>query len=121
MGWSSDLESGGTRFDSRLPQVTFWSGRGHFFVNFGMSWEVSGSGLGTFLDRFGKVLGKTSDRVEQTKFSKMSGSIFPESGRFRIAFLAYPRTTNIKNIKFQFYRIFRIFVYKGSAAWAEPY
>ena len=36
--------------------VTFWSGRGHFFVKFGMSWDVSGSGLGTFLDRFGKDL-----------------------------------------------------------------
>ena len=35
--------------------VTFWSGRGHFFailIFFGMSWEVSGSGLGMFLDRF---------------------------------------------------------------------
>ena len=77
---------GGTRFDSRGAQVTFlgrvgkvfswifthvgacwgtllrevgvtfWSGRGHFLVVFGMSWEVSGSGLGMFLDRFGKVL-----------------------------------------------------------------
>ena len=36
--------------------VTFWSGRGNFFVIFGMSWEVSGSGLGTSLDRFWKVL-----------------------------------------------------------------
>ena len=36
--------------------VTFWLGRGHFFVIFGMSWEVSGSGLGTLLDRFWKVL-----------------------------------------------------------------
>ena len=107
---------GGTRFDSRGAQVTFlgrvgkasswifihvgacwgtllrevgvtfWSGRGHFFVIFGMSWEVSGSGLGTFLDRFGKVLRKMSDRVQKLKFSKMAGSIFPESGRFRIAF-----------------------------------
>ena len=77
---------GGTRFDSRGAQVTFlgrvgkvfslifthvgacwgtllrevgvtfWSGRGHFFVIFGMSWEVSGSGLGMFLDRCWKVL-----------------------------------------------------------------
>ena len=38
--------------------VTFWSGRGHFFIIFGMSWEVPGSGLGMFLDRFGKVLKK---------------------------------------------------------------
>ena len=39
--------------------VTFWSGWGHFFVIFGMSWEVSGSGPGTFLDRFWKVLKKS--------------------------------------------------------------
>ena len=32
--------------------------RGHFFVNFGMSWDVSGSGLGTFSDGFGMVLKK---------------------------------------------------------------
>ena len=54
--------------------------RGHFFVNFGMSWDVSGSGLGMFSDRFGMVLEKMSDGVENVKFSKMSGSISPESG-----------------------------------------
>ena len=32
--------------------------RGHCFVNFGMSWDVSGSGLGTFSDGFGVVLKK---------------------------------------------------------------
>ena len=70
----------------------FWSGRGHFFVIFGKSWEDSGSGLGTFLDICWKVLKKMSDGVPKLKFSKMAGSIFPESGRFRISFLAYPRT-----------------------------
>ena len=98
MRWSSDpvgRTGGGTRFDSRLAQVTFlghvgmvgcwifthvgacrgtllggvgvtfWSGRGNFFVIFGMSWEVSGSGLGTFLDRFGKVLEKIPDDVKK--------------------------------------------------------
>ena len=64
MEWSRDLESGGGGFDSRLPEVTFWSGRGHFFVILGMSWDVSGSGLGTFLDRFGKVLENMSDGSE---------------------------------------------------------
>ena len=59
---------------------TFWSGRGHFLVNFGMSWDVSGSGLGMFLDRFGMVLEKMSDGVGKSKFSDLSGSIFPESG-----------------------------------------
>ena len=32
--------------------------RGHFFVNFGMSWDLSRSGLGTFSDGFGMVLKK---------------------------------------------------------------
>ena len=78
--------------------VTFWSGWGHFFVISGMSWEVSGSGPGTFLDRFWKVLKKMSDGVRKLTFSKMAGSIFPESGRFRIAFLAYPRSKNKRKI-----------------------
>ena len=29
--------------------------QGHFFINFGMSWNVSGDGLGTFSDGFGMV------------------------------------------------------------------
>ena len=45
-----------------------------------MSWDVSGSGLGTFSDGFGMVLEKMSDGVEQFQISKMVGSIFPESG-----------------------------------------
>ena len=115
---------GGTRFDSRGAQVLFWgrvgkvfswifthvgacggtllgrvgvifwSGRGYFFVSFGMSWEVSGSGLGMFLDRFWKVLKKMSDGVRKLKFSKMTGSISPESGRFKIVFLTYPWSKN---------------------------
>ena len=93
MEWSRDLESGGGGFDSRLPEVTFWSGRGHLFVMFGMSWDVAGSGLGMFLDRFGKVLEKMSDGVRKSKFSKLTGSIFPELGRFKIDLLAYPRPT----------------------------
>ena len=65
--------------------------RGHFIVDLGMSWDVSGIGLGTFSDGFGMVLEKICGEVEKTKFSKMAGSIFPESGCSRIAFLAYPR------------------------------
>ena len=65
--------------------------RGHFFVKFGMSWDVSGSGQGTFLDGFWMVLEKMSDEVGKCQISKMFGSMFPESGRSRIAFLAYPR------------------------------
>ena len=47
------------------PKVILGSFRGHFFVNFGMSWDVSGSGLGTFSNRFGMVLEKMSDGVEK--------------------------------------------------------
>ena len=63
MEWSRDLESVGGGFDSRLPEVTFWTGRGHVFEIVRMSWEVSGRGEGTFLDRFGKVLEKMTDGV----------------------------------------------------------
>ena len=47
------------------PKVISGSFRGHFFVNFGMSWDVSGSGLGTFLDRFGMVWENMSDGFEK--------------------------------------------------------
>ena len=99
--WASDRGLGGRvgRSPVRFPAPR-GSVRGHFFVIFGMSWEVSGSGLGMFLDRFGKVLGKMSDGVRKLKFSKMAGSIFPESGRFRIAFLTYPRSNIIKKNPF---------------------
>ena len=96
MGRRVDLEAGGGRFDSRRAQVTFfghvgrvflwiftyvgtcwghffgrvgdtfWSGRGHFFVKSWVAWDVSGSGLG-FSDRFGRVLGRMSDGVEQNE------------------------------------------------------
>ena len=49
-------------------------------MNFGMSWDVSGSGLGMFLDGFGMVLEKMSGEVGKSKLSKLTGSIFPESG-----------------------------------------
>ena len=54
---------------------TCWSGRGHFFEIFGISWDVSGSGLGTFLDRFGKVFENMTDEVEKSRFSKMSRKV----------------------------------------------
>ena len=86
--------------------------RGHFFIDFGMSWDVSGSGLGTVSDGFGMVLKKMSDGVEHVgwgrtkmKILKMTGSIFAESGRSRITFLASPRPKISKNRKFQMYRI----------------
>ena len=75
-----------------------------------MSWDVSGSGLGTFWDGFGKVLEKMSDGVQKTKISKMSGSIFPELGRVRIAFLKYPGPTISTFQNFSFTVIFGIFI-----------
>ena len=45
--------------------------RGHFFINFGMSWDVSGSGLGTFSDGFGMVLEKMSDEVRRGRKIKI--------------------------------------------------
>ena len=68
------------------PKVISGSFRDHFFDNFGMSWDVSGSGLGTFSDGFGMVLKNKSGGVEKDKnvqkykFSKMARSIFPGSG-----------------------------------------
>ena len=64
-----------------------------------MSWDVSGSGLGMFLDRFGMVLEKMSDEVGKSKFSDLSGSIFPESGRSKQLFLAGSRTKIPQHIK----------------------
>ena len=96
MGWASDRGSGGRRFDSRLPDG-FDSGlpgvgSGSLFRRFwdvlGCVWEWFGDVFGWVWDGFEKI----SDEVGKSKFSKMSGSLFPESGRFRIAFLAYPRT-----------------------------
>ena len=92
VGWSSDLESGGRRFDSRLPE-------GHFgvtFSNFGMSWDLSRSGLGKLSDGFRMVLKKMLGGVKRLTFSKLAGSICPASGYTQIACLAYPRPKNYK-------------------------
>ena len=59
---------------------TFWSGRGHFFVIFGMSWDVSGSGLGMFLDRFGMVLKKCPTRLKNQSFQICPGVFFLSRG-----------------------------------------
>ena len=73
VGWSSDLESGGRGFDSRLPEGHFGV---TFFVNFGMSWDVSGSGLGTFADGFGMVLEKMSHWGRKMKLFKNDREYF---------------------------------------------
>ena len=66
---------------------TFERGWGHFLVGsgslfeiFGMSWDVSGSGLGTFLDWFGKVLENMSGEVEKIKIFKNAREYFSQVG-----------------------------------------
>ena len=109
MVWASDRGLGGRvgRSPVRFPAPR-GSVRGHFFVNFGMSWDVSGSGLGTFSDRFGMVLEKMSDGFEKYTFSKMPGSIFPESGYLKLTCLGYPRPKNIESLENDFLPYFCI-------------
>ena len=128
MDWSVDLvwrSGGGTRFDSRGAQVTFlghvgkafswifthmlacrvtlWRhfliGSGSLFRDFwealGSVWEWSGDIFRHMLEGFEKM----SDGVRKLTFPESDGSIFPELGRFRIAFLTYPRSKHIKETK----------------------
>ncbi len=69
--------------------VTFWMGQDNCFVNFGMSWDVSGSGVVPFSAGFGRASRKSYGEVGKSGFSTMSGSIVPESGHSQISFLAY--------------------------------
>ena len=87
------------------PRRSFWD---NWFVNFGMSSDVSGSGLGMFSDRFGMVLEKLSHGIEKLKFPKMTGSIFPESGYLKITCLGYPRPKNIESLENNFLPYFCI-------------
>ena len=59
---------------------TFWSSRGQIFVKFGMSWDVSGSGLGTFSDGFGRVWGKMFEGSKNNIFQKCPGVCSPSRG-----------------------------------------
>ena len=52
MGWSSDLESGGRGFDSRLPEGYFGIISGSLFRRF---WDVLGCVWEWFRDVFGWV------------------------------------------------------------------
>ena len=76
---------------------TFGSGSDHFGVELvslfdeiwevlGCVWEWSGDVFGWVWEGFGKM----SDGVRKSKFSKLTGSMFHESGRFRIAVLTDP-------------------------------
>ena len=71
MVWPSDRGLGGRvgRSPVRFPAPRR-SVRGHFFVNFGMSWDVSGSGLGMFSDGLGMVLKKCQMGSKKTTFQK---------------------------------------------------
>ena len=80
MGWSSDSESRGTRFDSRLAQVTFGSLFGHVGVTFshflghvgrclGILWGCFWIGLGWFREKVPK-------RSKNRNFQKCPGVIF---------------------------------------------
>ena len=69
MGWSSDLESGGREFDSRLPEghsgVTFSSILGCLRMCLGVVWERFRMGLGWFQK-------KSRAGSKKCNFSKMA-------------------------------------------------
>ena len=67
-----------------FPKVVSGSLFRHLFINFGMSWDVFGSGLGTFPDGFGMVLEKMSGGVETRKFKKKCREYFSCVGRTQI-------------------------------------
>jgi len=73
-----------------------------------------------FLDRFGMVLEKMSDEVGKSKFSILSGSIFPESGRSEQLFLAGSRTQIPKNRKIGFLNIFAYIPYIQNSRYTAP-
>ena len=77
-----DLESGGGGFDSCLPEVSSGSLFRDFSDVLGSVWE----GVGDIFRQVCEGFAKISDGVRTSKFSEMTGSVFPESGRFRIAF-----------------------------------
>ena len=66
-GWVLGLGIGRSWVRFPAPRTSFW---GNVFVNFGMSWDVSGIGLETFSDGFGMVLEKMSDGDENENFQK---------------------------------------------------
>ena len=79
MGWSQTWNREVAGSIPGSPKVISGSFRGHFFVNFGMSWDVSGSGLGTFSDGFGMVL-KNIGRGQTMEKIKNAREYVPESG-----------------------------------------
>ena len=88
MGWSSDSGCQGSGFDSRHVQVTFWTLFGHVGVTFSHFFGHVGMCLGSVfghvrmgLGGFREKVPKMSENVEKYKFSDLTGSNFPASGR----------------------------------------
>ena len=86
--------------------------RGHFFVNFGMSWDVSGSGLGTFSDGFGMVLKKVSDGVK--KNIKHDREYFSCIGLFKNNMFSRSPANNIEILKNVILPYFTVYFYIGA-------
>ena len=80
MGWSSDLESGGRRFDSQLPEGRFGVTCSSILDVLECVWEWSGDAL----DGFGMVSTKMVDGVEITKTQKLTETYVHE---FRFFFV----------------------------------
>ena len=79
-----------------------------------MSWDVFGSTLGMFSDRFGRVLIKSSENIEKYKSSDLSGSMFPASGCSKQLLLSGHWTKISENCKNRFCLFFYIFFYINS-------
>ena len=77
---------------------------GHFLVGSGSLvhdfWDMLGCVWEYFGDAFGWIWDGFVENYDEARksvfFTNMFGSIFPESGRFRITLLAYPRTKKHK-------------------------
>ena len=95
MEWSRDLESGGGGFDPRIPEVASGSLFRDFSDVLGSVWDGLGDLFGQVWEGFGKKRMMGLKIKKKTK--QLLGVFFPESGRFRIAFLTYRRSKNIKN------------------------
>ena len=84
MGWSPDLESGGSRFDSRLPEGHFGVISGSLFRQFwdvlGCVWEWFGDVFGWVWDGFGKNVG----RGRKMKIFKNGREYFSGVGALKI-------------------------------------
>ena len=106
MGWSPDLESGGSRFDSRLPEGHFGVISASLFRQFwdvlGCVWEWFGDVFGLFWDGFGKNVG----RVRKMKSFKNDREYFSGVGALKIQLFSPPPHF------FENMFVCRIFVYK---------